>query len=208
MDIHDQDFYYQDAAEVIVDSILSLFRQGVKNFESYEIWPYNIPISSEEEDYRHFNWRYEVCRSSADEDFKYDFFGTAGRDCFDEPSIDVTIVIPPKRHQKKVVINRAELFDVVSHEIHHLAQNIENNCFDRRVKEVGRLSYFLDPFEIEAFHIGTRARSRLTGESFESIAFEYVRKSWPDGTSEQVKKVVDAWKHTKFKAFLNNLKSA
>ena len=205
MNIHDKNFFYQDAAESVVDSIISLFNQGIKDFESYDIWPYDIAISSEAEDYRHFNWRYDVCRAESDDvDFVYDFFGLAGRDCYDEPSINITIVLPKRKHQKKVVINRAELFDVVTHEMHHLAQNIENNSFDRRPKEDGKLSYFLDPFEIEAFHVGIRAHSALSGRSFDDIAREYITKSWAEGTLKEIEKVIKAWKSTDFGAFENN----
>lgn len=204
MNINDPNFFYQDTAEVIVDSIISLFGQGIKHFESYEQWVYNIPISSEEEDYRHFNWRFEVCRSEMKE-FEYDFFGLAGRDHFDEPSIDISIVLPKGKHQKKIKIDRAELFDVVAHELHHIAQNIENNNFSRSTKVAGKLSYFLDPYEIEAFHVGIRAHSAMSGRSFQDIALEYIRKSWEEGTKEQVQKVLDSWLNTDFAAFKNNL---
>ena len=131
----------------------------------------------------------------------------AGRDYFDEPSIGITIVLPKGRHQRKVSIDRAELFDVVSHELHHLAQNIENNTYSRRSSEKGRLSYFLDPFEIEAFHIGIRAHSSLTGKSFREVALAYLKKTWPDAAVEQIERVINAWLNADFGAFHANLKS-
>ena len=208
MNINDPEFFYQDTASTVVDSIISLFNQGIKKFESYDQWVYDVPISNEEEDYRHFNWRYEVCRSETKEDFEYDFFGLAGRDYYDEPSIEIRIVLPRGRHQKKVLLDRAELFDVVAHELHHLAQNIENNSYNKKTSEKGRLSYFLDPYEIEAFHIGIRAHAALTGKSFREVASKYIKKSWEEGTDAQIERVLDAWMNTKFGAFANNFKNS
>ena len=176
MDIHDQNFFYQEAAEDVVTSILGLCKQGIKSFESHECWPYAIPISTDEEDYRHFNWKFEVFRSDELSDEAYDLIGFAGRDCFDEPSIEIGVVLPKGKHQKKTDLCRASLFDVVCHELHHLAQNIDNNHYSRPSKEEGKISYFLDPFEIEAFHIGTRAHAAMSGLEFDEIARSYVRK--------------------------------
>ncbi len=210
MEINDKNFFYQDAAEPIVDSILSLMSQGIKDFESYDHWPYDISISDAEDDHRHFNWSFSVCRARDEfvNDLVYDIVGSAGKDCFDEPSIAIAIVIPSGKHQKKINVNRNELFDVVSHELHHIAQNIDSNVYQKNTIETGRLSYFLDPFEIEAFHIGTRAQARLTGESFFDIANKYLQKAWPEGTSNEIERVIKAWQATDFPAFNQNLKNS
>ena len=206
IDIKDPRFFYQDVAESIVESILGLFEEGIKSFESYEPWPYSIPISSPEEDIGYFNWRMNVARSQHIPDTGYDLYGLAGRDYADEPSIDITIVLPPRKHQKKIAIRKPEIFEVVSHEIHHLAQNIDNNTHMRSTGHTGKLAYFLDPYEIEAFHIGVRARASLTGESFESIAKNYIRKTWKEGTRKQIDDICQAWKDTSFPAFYRNTK--
>lgn len=208
MNILDKEFYYQDTASVIVDSILSLISQGVKNFESYESWIYTAPLSYEEE-YSHFNWRYNVCRIDDKNwvtESGYDLYGLAGKDFCDEPSIEISVAIPKGKHQKRINFDRSELFDVVAHELHHLAQNIEGNCYPRPDNNhSGRLSYLLDPYEVEAFHIGIRARSALTGRSFESIAYDYISKSWPEGDKNQIEEVIKEWKNTDFPAFRNNI---
>lgn len=208
MDIHNSNFFYQEAAEPVVESILALMNQGVKEFESYDIWPYDVPISDPEDNHNHFNWRFSVCR--AEEDFssalKYDIIGSAGRDCFDEPSISIGIIIPRGKHQKKILVDRAELFDVVSHELHHIAQNIDNNTYQKNIKETGRLTYFLDPFEIEAFHVGIRAQSCFSGRSFRSIARDYLRRAWPECRKEDLERIVYTWENTSFPAFAQNLK--
>lgn len=201
MDIHDQNFFYQETAEDVVNSILGLYKQGIKSFESHELWSYDVPISTEEEDHKYFNWKFEVFRSDELDDEAYDLIGFAGRDCHDEPSIEIGVVLPKGKHQKKTKLCRASLFDVVCHELHHLAQNIDNNHFSRPSKEEGKISYFLDPFEVEAFHIGTRAHAAISGLAFEEIARNYIRKSWPEGSEEQVTRVVTAWKNTAFEAF-------
>ena len=206
MNIYDDNFFYQETAEPIVDSILMLLSQGIQSFESYEQWLYDAPLSSEEENYQHFNWRFSVLRTNDAPEWNYDIIGFAGRDCFDEPSVEVGIILPKGKHQKKIKIKRAELFDVVSHEILHLAQNIENSVFHRNKKEKGKLSYFLDPFEIEAFHVGIRAQSKLANLKFEDVARSYLRRSWPEGDCHDIDRVVTAWKDTKFEAFQSNLK--
>tara|TARA_R110001592_G_scaffold123321_6_gene331118 strand:+ start:87 stop:707 length:621 start_codon:yes stop_codon:yes gene_type:complete len=203
ININDENFFYQESAEDIVDSIIDLFEQGVTNFESYEQWPYTKKIVDEDEDVHHFNWYLDVARSDS-KDFVYSLFGLAGRDFCDEPSITVTIVLPKGKHQKSVKLKRHELFDVVSHELHHLAQNIENNHQERKSDYSGKLSYLMDPYEIEAFHIGIRAHSALSDKSFEEIAEDYIRSTWSKGTQDQIITVVQAWKNTDFQVFNKN----
>ena len=203
INIHNKDFFYQEAAETIVDSMFQLFDQGIDQFESYEIWPYNVPISSEEEDYRHFNWTLTVARSDS-KNFDYDLFGIAGRDYADEPSIGITIVLPKGKHRKNIEIKRSDLFDVVAHELHHLAQNIDNNSHMRNSAYTGKMAYLLDPYEVEAFHIGVRANSKLSGRTFEEVAQDYIRRTWPEASEQQVEKVYTAWKDTDFPAFQKN----
>jgi len=206
ININDKGFFYQEIAETIVDSILEMLQRGIKSFESYEQWPYNVPISSDEEDYRYFNWTMNVVRSDS-ANFKYDLFGIAGRDYADEPSVGITIVLPKGKHAKRTKIDRSELFDAVSHELHHLAQNMENNSYMKEGQHTGKLAYLLDPYEIEAFHIGIRAQAHLSGRSFESIAREYIQRSWPEGTKSQVNRVYTAWKDTDFPVFKQNMEA-
>ena len=52
--IEEEGFFYQENAAVIVDSIIELFESGIKSFESYDQWQYDVPISSLEESYTHF----------------------------------------------------------------------------------------------------------------------------------------------------------
>ena len=205
VNIDDKSFFYQKPAETIVESILELFQKGIKDFESYEMWPYDIPISSKEEDYRYFNWTMNVVRSDVS-NFKYSLFGIAGRDYADEPSIGITVVLPRGKHMKKIKIDRSELFDVVAHELHHLAQNMDNNTYMKGSKHhTGKLAYLLDPYEIEAFHIGIRAQSRLSGKSFEAITRDYIQSTWPESTKSQVDRVYAAWRDTSFPAFKQNM---
>ena len=49
IDINDKSFFYQEAANDIVNSILMLMNDGIKDYESYSLWNYNIPISDVEE---------------------------------------------------------------------------------------------------------------------------------------------------------------
>ena len=203
--IDDKTFFYQETARTIVESILELFNRGIKRFESYEQWDYHVPISDPEEAYCYFNWDFEVVRADTDKpDFKYSFFVSAGRDCHDEPSITVSIVIPKGRHQTKIVLDYAELFDVVVHEIHHLAQNIDNNHYERNNDHQGKLAYLLDPYEIEAFHIGIRAHAALSNRTFDEIAEKYIRETWTEGSQDQINLIINTWKSTTFPVFKQN----
>ena len=204
INIKDKEFFYQEVAEPIVNKILSLMKEGVKDFESYASWIYTNPISSEEENFSHFNWRMKIVRSDS-KDFNYSFFGLAGRDYCDEPSISITIVLPKGKHQKSIKLRRPELYDVVSHELHHLAQNMESNHYARDWEESNAsLAYLLDPYEIEAFHIGIRAQSALSGRCFDDIAKGYIRSIGYKVTEEQIDMIVSKWKNTDFPAFKLN----
>jgi len=207
LDINDKSFFYQEVANDIVNSILMLMNDGIKDYESYSLWNYNIPISDVEEKYTHFNWYFSISRMNKTE-FpwlrKYDILGSAGRDYFDEPSIDVNIILEKGCHQKKIEIEHAELYDVVSHELHHIAQNIDNNHYSYLTKEKGKLAYLLDPYEIEAFHIGIRAQSNLSGKTFEEIAKNYIQLTWPFGTETDILRIIKAWKETSFPIFQQN----
>jgi len=200
INILDKNFFYREMAEEITESILELNHLSIKRFENYAQWLYDISIS--EDDVKFINWTMSVVRSD-NLDADYDIVGSAGRDETDEPAIDIIIVLPKNAHQKKTKIKYAELFEVVAHELHHLAQNIENNTLNRATEEKGRLSYLLDPFEIEAFHIGIRAQSALTGESFNNIARNYITKSSKgiNMTSSDIERVIHAWENTTFPAF-------
>ena len=203
--ILDENFFYSDMAEGITESILMLNQQSIKSFENYSEWLYDVSIS--EDDAKFINWTMNVVRSS-ELSVSYDIIGSAGRDETDEPSIDITIVLPEKVHQNKIKIKYDELFEVVAHELHHLAQNIDNNSFSRETGEKGRLNYLLDPFEIEAFHIGIRAQSALTGRSFDKIAREYITKSSAGAgiSLEDIERVINTWENTSFPAFMQNKK--
>lgn len=206
ININDETFFYQETAKTIVDSILELFNKGIKRFESYEQWDYNVPISDPDESYCYFNWDYEVVRADTNKaDFKYSFFGSAGKDCHDEPSISISIVIPKAKHQKKIAIDYAELFDVVAHELHHLAQNIDNNHYPYSLNnQQGKLSYLLDPYEVEAFHIGIRAHAALSDRTFDEIAEKYIKETWAEGSQDQINLIINTWKTTTFPIFKQN----
>ena len=207
ININDEGFFYQETAEIIVEQVLSCFQNNVKNFEDFYQWEYNVPISSEEEDHHHFNFYFRIVRADTkDEDFQYAFFGSAGRDFCDEPSIDLNVLIPKGKHQNKVKIDRNELFDVIAHELHHLAQNNDNNTYRNDKLYSGKMAYLLDPCEIEAFHIGIRARIFLTGRTFEDIGLEYMDMIWPEGSQEDKNTVINEWKNTDFPVFNQNIK--
>ena len=65
-----------------------------------------------------------------------------------------------------------------------------------------KFSYFLDPMEIEAFHIGFRAQSELSGSCFSKLAHDYLSQAASSKLSkEEILKVVSVWKETDYPVF-------
>ncbi len=198
ININSSDFYYQEISEPLTDQVLDLIKSNCKEFFDYFSWVYNHPIDNEG---RPVGFKLKVVRSESQILRGYDIWGSAGFDECAELSIWITIVIPPRVWQKNIVIDRAELLGTISHELHHIAQSLQN--LDLENKESGKLKYFLDPCEIEAFHIGVRAQSKLSGIAFSSLAKKYLTLAAPGLERQCIDRVVDAWRTTEFPLFQN-----
>jgi len=196
IDISDPAFFYQNMAVGFADQILDVIKSNCKEYFDYSFWEYNHPIDSED---MTVGIKLNVVRSKACTS-KYDIWASAGLDESAELCVNITVVMPPKVWQKNVSIDKAELVGILSHELHHIAQS---NCLDSYPANMkkGKMSYFLDPFEVEAFHIGFRAQSFFSGESFEDLASRYIELTAPNLDRDKINFVVKTWQQTKFEMF-------
>jgi len=193
--INKPSFFYQHLAGPITDSIISLMKNNIKSHSDTIDWIYNHKIDDE---YNYVNWNFKLSRSKSLQR-SYDIWATAGLDECAEPAIDINIVLPAHARQKSIVIDRPELFGTVAHELHHIAQNTQSDYAIKRVSSNKVLDYFLDPFEIEAFHIGFRAQSALSGAIISDIARHYLRNY--KLSESNLTKIVTAWQNTDFPIF-------
>ena len=198
IDIQNENFFYQDVSFPIADVILKAFKENCKVLFDYHQWNYDHPIDSDDPI---LNYKLNVIRSDFDTSKKdYDIWGSAGLDESCELSIWITVVIPPRKWQKNIEIDRSELVGTIAHEIHHIAQSMmkENN---EKVEDK-KFSYFLDPMEVEAFRVGFRAQSVISGIPFDIIATDYLKSAGSEKLShDDIIHVVNKWKNTDYPIF-------
>ena len=196
------DFFYNELTCEVTNKIIKLMETGEKCSNGYVQWPYSIPIL---EDNRFVNWSFKVARSATLD--KPDIWASAGIDENFEPSIEVVILISKGSHQKKADISYAELFGVVAHEFHHIAQNIETTgqYFDQNTYKKNKMNYYLNPIEIEAFNLGFKAESSVSGENIESIMRRYL--SLQELEANQIDLIVDQWLKTDYPVLRKNLET-
>jgi len=220
MDInfHDKNFYYNDITKQITDLIWSNLAASVKKEEGYVVWDYPIRIY---DDNKMVSWKFEVIRTDALDgkhgSKDYDIWAAAGVGFCDDPEVEFYILVPKGKHVKKLKerMSYAELFGTVAHEIHHIAQNTDESNHEHANQSTAELvldkkeseavmEYYLDAFEIEAFHIGFRAETALTGEDLETCMRRYV-SSRDCLSQEQVEEVISAWLNTDFSLAKENV---
>lgn len=195
-----KDFFYDDITKPVTDQIFEMFKSGCKSFEGYAPWTYDIPIL---DDSRFINWTFGVAR--VPNLTRVDIWASAGADECAEPSLDFTIVLKKGQHQKKAHIDYAELFGVVAHELHHIAQNTEKvgHHFPVPVCRSKKMSYFIDPIEVEAFNLGFRAQSSISGIPVVDIMSEYLSLQLLD--SDEKEYVMKLWLETDYPVLRKNL---
>ena len=198
-----KDFFYDEVSRPITDQILRSVKSGLKHFEGDIFWPYDVPIL---EDLKYINWSYKIVRSS--EVSKPDFWATAGVNESFEPSLEIAIVLKKGQHQKSVLIDRSELFGVVVHELHHIAQNVEKigHFFARPKPSPGKLEYFTDPVEVEAFDLGFRAQSHMSNKSYRQIVREYLAQHRL--SPEDINHIEKLWRNSTYPVFRKNMETA
>ena len=66
----------------------------------------------------------------------------------------------------------AEIAGVVAHELHHLTQNFDIAIRPKEYSPI--VNYFLNPIEIEAFHIGFRAEADISDKTIDACIRKYL----------------------------------
>ena len=111
------------------------------------------------------------------------------------------------RYDKRHNYNYAEIANVVAHELHHLTQDMLYFSIEgiedkpRHMRENPYVKYFLMPAEIEAFHIGFRAESDISGMSIERCIKKYLNSYAKSGAlnSFEYEKILVNWLNPEIK---------
>ena len=209
IDLNNPDFYYNKLSKEIADIIWNNLKEGVKEDEGSVDWPYEARIL---EGYNSINWHFNVGRDP-NAKYTHDLWACAGPDDCYMPAVGFSVILPKGKHIKKHKMTYPELFGTVAHELHHIAQNTEENkvkvyqLFNSEIKEEDLdeaiIDYFLSPVEIGAFHIGFRAQCALSGEDMEQAMFKYL--SHQDLTDNQKSLIVNAWLNATFEIVQHNI---
>jgi len=192
MNLNDPNFFYNDLTQIIGGEILLSLSNSVKKHSNSELWLY--PTSFEKRESEILYWSYEVFRLDTDSTSEWDIYANAGPDSSCEPTIEMSLFLKKGKWVKNHTISQAELFGVIAHEIHHIAQGYIP-ISENELKPSDQLSYFLDPREKEAFHIGFRAQSFYSGRSIEDCMTDYLgpRVDLNILTKEQSRKITREW---------------
>ena len=86
----------------------------------------------------------------------------------------------------------AQVIGVIAHELHHLTQDFELSDYSTPENIV---DYFLNPIEVEAFHIGFRAESNQNLEPIENCIKRYLDNFLKDNriTKKEYENIVVKW---------------
>ena len=189
--INDLSFYYNELSDKIADDIFSNLSDGIKWDQTQYEWPYDL-IIEKEEDLRYLNFTFSVERISKKDFIKNDIIASSGLDEACMPHIKVHMLMEERKWIKNHDYDYAQVMGVISHELHHLTQDFElidydipNNIID----------YFLNPIEIEAFHIGFRAESDQNLEPIENSIKRYLDNFLKDDriNKEEYEKILVKW---------------
>ena len=205
INVFNESFFYKEESFKIAQRLIESLAMGFEDYNGYIPWEYNHSILNNE---NFISWTYNIIRDDSEFIKKrgFDIWASAGPDEYDEPSIHVTFVIPKGKWIKKINIPFPTLVGVIAHEIHHLAQNnpkllIETSPNkDENICE--KMKYFLDPIEVEAFHIGFRAESILSGVSSKVLMTDYLKCFLDD---YQISHVLNSWLNPSFNIIKESL---
>ena len=169
MNLNNKDFYYNELTHKITDEIIQGLHAGI-NFEQLHYhWPYKKIKLVDDEEY--FNLTYHVSRIKKDKWKGNDIRGSSGPDYCGYPHIELEFIYKERKWIKSHDFKFSSIINVVAHELHHIAQNIQHlnmhgiEDIPRHMRENPYVKYFLNPYEIEAFKIGFRAESDVTGKT-------------------------------------------
>lgn len=180
---------------------MTLLSSGIDMFCEYEPWEYDTDICKDDDDVAILKWVYNIHRTPhemfEESGRSYDLIATAGYDECGEISIYITVVIKQGAWLKKIDVDYAELLGVVSHEIHHITQSEDLLSLPYNGESDNEeLIYFLEPSEVEAFHIGFRAQCSVSGEDMRTAILAYL--AYRALSDKQKDLVVDTWTNATF----------
>ena len=202
INLNNKDFFYEEISKGIADQIVHLMLRGIDQFMEYEVWEYDIDIADSEYEKPIIKWVFNVSRVPHDvfeaSGREYDIVATAGYDECGELSIYLTVLLKKGAWIKKAKLDYAELVGVIAHEIHHITQNEKSILTDgyEGDDENQDMQYFLDPSEIEAFHVGFRAQCAISGEDMKTAMLAYL--TYRELNQKQLNRIVEAWLNVEF----------
>lgn len=201
--LNDKNFYYKEISEHIANSIVSLMSEGHDMMLDYILWEYeDIEIIDEDYEKPLIKWVFNIGRVPAgtfdSSGRDYDITASAGYDECGELSVYINFLVKKGMWIKKLKIDYPELVGVIAHEIHHITQNekdILTAGYDGD-DDNADVQYFLDPSEIEAFHVGFRAQCALSGEDMREAMLSYLK--YRELSHDQVENIINEWLNVEF----------
>ena len=189
--INENHFYYNELASKIADDIFDNLNDGIKWDQTQYEWPYDLKIDKEE-DLQYLNFSYEVERIPKEYFIKNDIIGSSGLDEFCMPHIKIHMLMQERKWIKNYDYEYAQVIGVIAHELHHLAQDFDLVKYQMPDNLV---EYFLNPIEVEAFHIGFRAESAQTLEPIEARIRKYLDNFLHDEriTKKEYENIIVKW---------------
>ena len=185
MNLFCDNFFYNDLTEQIAKDIEICLAEGVKKKDFYRFWPYAAEIL---DDQRSVYVKWSVVRSDTMKQ-KWDLYGFAGPNESHEPSIEIMVLLKKGIWQKSTNIDGGALRNVIAHELHHLAQNIDTG------PPKDPFDYFTSTHEAEAFRLGFRAQSHYSDISEHQLMIDYLKPRVECGelTDLQMNKIINVW---------------
>ena len=189
--INDPKFYYNELSDKIADDLFGNLGDGIKWDQTQYEWPYDL-IIDKEENLRYLNFTFSVERIPKEDFIKNDIVASSGLDEAYMPHIKIHMLMEERKWIKNHDYDYAQVMGVISHELHHLAQDFE--LVDYKMPD-NIVDYFLNPIEVEAFHIGFRAESDQNLETIETSIKRYLDNFLHDGriTKKEYENIVVKW---------------
>ncbi len=206
--ISKQSFYYNELASEIARDIFDNLNEGIKWDQTQYEWPYDL-IIDKEEDLRYLNFTYSVERIPKADFTKNDIVASSGLDEACMPHIKIHMLMQEKKWIKKHDYGYGQVIGVVAHELHHLAQDFDLVKYHLPESGCSLVDYFLNPIEVEAFHIGFRAESNYNLEPIEKCIKRYLDNFLNDNriTKKEYKEIIVKWMNPEIlllKGVINN----
>ena len=190
--LSDEDFYYQDVVDPVVDDVMSFLPNVMPadelEFSSEYSWPYPVNVDAWSQ-----NWgdeavpEFDVEVRVTPEEFTADHPGwnidaSAGEGSYLPGNVQIEIQLRPGTEidADLIVILEPELANVVAHELHHLTQDngpLERPSCPLLPPRSGNsyFDYFTSACEVPAFLVGFRAESSRTGIPVRELISKYLQ---------------------------------